>query len=211
MYGVEQKSTTSTSRRRGRPPEFDRDAVLDAAIGCFWANGVADTTIEDLERSTGIKRSTLYNSFDGKTGLHRVAAMRYVERVEEMLFEPLIDGELGVADLVDFLTRLRAQIVAGTNPSGCLIVNDMTVPDRDQAATGRYLDGLRAGLTRAVATAEERGEIETAVARSAVGPLLASTIGINLVNRSRGPETAVPMIDEVLEMIRGWASDDDSR
>ena len=54
----------------GRPPEFDRDAVLTAAVFAFWAGGYEGTTVSDLEAATGVDRSTLYSDmlmrmFDG--------------------------------------------------------------------------------------------------------------------------------------------------
>ena len=114
-----QKATTVT-RRPGRRPSFDRRAVVEAATYVFWEKGFAATTLSDLEAATGVDRSTLYNSFDGKTGIYRAATDAYVDGAEETMFEPLYMGANGLADVVEFLDRLHANLGSGSNPRGCL-------------------------------------------------------------------------------------------
>ncbi|MCP4960035.1 MAG: TetR/AcrR family transcriptional regulator, partial [Actinomycetia bacterium] len=87
LHNVVQKTA-----RRGRPPKFDHNAVVDAAIGAFFRSGFEATTLADLEHATGVDRSTLYNSFGGKQGLYELATTAYLERAETSLFEPLANG-----------------------------------------------------------------------------------------------------------------------
>jgi hypothetical protein len=41
--------------------EFSRDQVLPKALSVFWEKG--ETTLQDLEKATGVDRSGLYSEF----------------------------------------------------------------------------------------------------------------------------------------------------
>jgi len=62
-----------------RPREFDAEAVIDAAVDDFWSSTYASTSTDDLCRSTGLSRSSLYNAFGSKRDLYLSAIRRYAE------------------------------------------------------------------------------------------------------------------------------------
>ena len=62
-----------------RPREFDEEAVLDAAVQCFWSRGFEATSVRDLAGSMGITGASLYNAFGDKRSLYRKALDHYVE------------------------------------------------------------------------------------------------------------------------------------
>ena len=47
----------------GRPKGFSREEVLEKAMPVFWRHGFADTTVQELERATGVNKSGLYTEF----------------------------------------------------------------------------------------------------------------------------------------------------
>ena len=49
-----------------RPRKFDEDEALDAAIGRFWKQGYAGTTIRDLSSDMKMTTASLYNAFGDK-------------------------------------------------------------------------------------------------------------------------------------------------
>lgn len=56
--------------RRGRPVDADkREAILRAATDCFFENGFAATSIEQVAASAGVSKVTVYNQFGDKRGL----------------------------------------------------------------------------------------------------------------------------------------------
>jgi len=59
----------STNQRGGRPKGYDRRAVLVVARDLFWEKGYEATSISDLERHTGLNRSSLYQEFGSKRDL----------------------------------------------------------------------------------------------------------------------------------------------
>jgi TetR/AcrR family transcriptional repressor of nem operon len=60
-----------------RPREFDDEAVLDAAIQCFWSRGYEATSVKDLIGKTGITAASLYNAFGDKRTLKAVSGSVY--------------------------------------------------------------------------------------------------------------------------------------
>ncbi|MEM7339773.1 MAG: TetR/AcrR family transcriptional regulator [Actinomycetota bacterium] len=188
--------------RRGRPPKFDRDAVIAAAIESFFRAGYEHTTLADLEGATSVDRSTLYNSFGGKHGLYELAVERYLDRAELSLFGPLHDQNRdGYEAILDLFERLRMGLTSADALPGCLIVNDMAAGAAPEAAA-RYRDLLEAGLVAALTRA---GHPEPA----APAAVLASTvIGVNLVAKLTTDATEIGrLIDGAAATVAAWRSD----
>jgi AcrR family transcriptional regulator len=58
---------------RGRPRIFDPDLVLENAMQLFWSKGYEATSLQDLLATTGLSKSSLYESFGNKQRLFEVA------------------------------------------------------------------------------------------------------------------------------------------
>src|SRR5580692_2723851 len=63
----------------GRPKSFSREEVLEKAMPVFWKHGFADTSLQDLERATGVNRSGLYTEFRDKEDLFVACLRHYLE------------------------------------------------------------------------------------------------------------------------------------
>ncbi|MGI9605748.1 MAG: TetR/AcrR family transcriptional regulator [Acidimicrobiales bacterium] len=190
--------------RRGRPPKFDRDEVIAAAIGAFFHSGYEATTLGDLEEATGVDRSTLYNSFGGKQGLYDLATTSYIERGEASLFEPLTGGSGdGYADVLEFLGRLRSGLTSPEAIPGCLIVNDMAAGAAPEVAT-RYRTKLETGLAAALTRAGH----PTPEAQADV--LAAAVIGVNLVSKMTADPTVIGRhVDAMISTVTDWQNAND--
>ncbi|GJM38231.1 MAG: TetR family transcriptional regulator [Acidimicrobiales bacterium] len=187
--------------RRGRPPKFDREAVLDGAVRAFFENGFESTTLADLETATGVDRSTLYNSFGGKKGLYDLATTAYLENADRWLFEPLLEGtDDGYGDLLVFLDRLRTGLTSDDAIPGCLIVNDMAAGAAPEAAE-RYRRQLETGLR----TALGRADAADAPAKAAL--LVSCVLGVNLVAKvATDRAEVVRLVDAMVESVLAWSA-----
>lgn len=58
---------------------FDEETVLDALVQNFWTRGYEATSIEDLERATGLRRQSLYGAFGPKEAMYARAMDRYLQ------------------------------------------------------------------------------------------------------------------------------------
>ena len=63
----------------GRPKGFNREEVLEKAMPVFWKHGFADTSLQDLERATGVNKSGLYTKFRDKEDLFVACLRHYLE------------------------------------------------------------------------------------------------------------------------------------
>jgi TetR/AcrR family transcriptional repressor of nem operon len=62
-----------------RPITYDPFAVLDRAIDLFWDRGYQAVSVDDLVRTTGLNRHSLYGRYGNKFGLLKAALQRYCE------------------------------------------------------------------------------------------------------------------------------------
>ena len=60
----------------GRSKRYTREGVLLKAIGVFWEKGLTDTSLQDLERATGVNKSGLYSEFVSKEEIF-LESLRY--------------------------------------------------------------------------------------------------------------------------------------
>ena len=63
----------------GRRKLFTREDVLDKAIPVFWKHGLAETSVQDLEQATGVRKSGLYTEFKDKEDLFVESLRRYFD------------------------------------------------------------------------------------------------------------------------------------
>ena len=175
-------------------------------MNAFWSKGFKATTLSDLEEATGVDRSTLYNFFDGKDGLYRSAAAAYVNDAEQWLFEPLLAGSSGIANITEFLDRLDEMYAASANTRGCLIVNGIA-SEGDPEATDRYLRYLEDGLQAALERAAAAGDTNPTKTAQRCQLLSAAIIGINLLDcRTTDNAATRTLINGVRSEVTSWAT-----
>src|SRR5712664_3286360 len=79
---IELFSSLSHNICMGRPKNFSREEVLAKAIPVFWKHGFSDTSLQELERATGVNKSGLYSEFRDKEDLF-VECLRYYLATQE--------------------------------------------------------------------------------------------------------------------------------
>ena len=78
----------------GRPRSFDEDTILEAAAGVFVRGGYEGTSIDDLVRTLGLHRGSLYLAFGSKRGLFLAALRRYVQTdLAALALDPRTHGD----------------------------------------------------------------------------------------------------------------------
>lgn len=75
----------------GRTRSFAEDEAVHAALGAFWGGGYESTAVPELERVTGLSRSSIYHSFGSKRGLFDAAVTAYLDDVVRPRLAPLRD------------------------------------------------------------------------------------------------------------------------
>jgi TetR/AcrR family transcriptional regulator, transcriptional repressor for nem operon len=146
-----------------RPREFDEEEALDRAMKVFWSKGYASTSLDDLLKSTGIARQSLYGAFRDKHSLFLRALERYLDKNARPLRSVLEDAP-SVAQALRAVFSAIAEDAAAAKQRGCMLVNAITelVPgDREVSRLVQenhrfLLATFRMGLERAA----KAGELE---------------------------------------------------
>ena len=159
-----------TSRSRGRPREFDREAALAQATRLFWSRGFEATSISDLTQAMGIGSPSLYAAFGSKEALYAESLRYYRENFETLFwgnfFSAATAREAVLSLLMDSAASMsgcRADI-----PNGCMVALS-SVGSEGHAELGALVHAARAGglerlkerLVQAVADGELPGTVDT--------------------------------------------------
>jgi TetR/AcrR family transcriptional regulator, copper-responsive repressor len=121
--GCKNIAPTSSIRhngRMGRPKNFSREGVLQKALPVFWKHGFADTSLQDLEKATGVNKSGLYAEFADKGDLYLESLRHYLRKRQHE--ELLTAKPLGWNNIERFL-KLGPCSLEGQK--GCFSVNSM--------------------------------------------------------------------------------------
>lgn len=117
----------------GRPRMFDETAVLDAAVGEFRVHGFADTSTEQLCDASGVRRSSLYNTFESKDELFVRALERYVsvtgQAQEAALTDESASGAERLRALLDLVVTEERDAAVRGHAAGCMVVGSRMTPD----------------------------------------------------------------------------------
>lgn len=104
----------------GRQRGFSREEVLERAMPVFWKHGFADTSLQELERATGVNKSGLYAEFRDKEDLFVACLRHYLDSQGKRGL--LTKEPLGWKNVQAFLTS--GPLNQGER-QGCFSVNSM--------------------------------------------------------------------------------------
>lgn len=104
----------------GRPRNFTREDVLEKALPVFWKHGFADTSLQHVEKATGVNKSGLYAEFADKGDLYLESLRHYLRKRQK---EGLLTAKpLGWKNIERFL-KVGPYSLKGQK--GCFSVNSM--------------------------------------------------------------------------------------
>lgn len=173
-----------------RPREFEEDAVLDAAIECFWRRGLESTSVRDLSEATGLGQSSLYNAFGDKRQLFARSLERYATQSMRARIARL-EATRAPADAIrSFFRELIRRSLADPDRRGCLIVNSALEVAPHDAELRRVIEGylveIESFFLRCLERARDDGSFDPGhdvrdLARQFLGLLL----GLRVASRAR--------------------------
>jgi len=137
-----------------RPRSFDADVVLDKAVEAFRSKGYEATSVEDLERVTGLRRASLYGAFHDKHSLYVAALKRYATTNFEGVLSELKAAPSGRRAIEGLFRMIVRDCLS--DPNGCLLANAAMDRGNSDAQAARCIaenrrrteDALRAVIAR---------------------------------------------------------------
>lgn len=211
MAVVEMSKTNSSLRnlrRVGRPRAFEVSTVVAAAGDLFWERGYELTSIGDLEKKTGLDRSSMYHAFGNKHALFEAALSCYVEANIDARLDGMRRPDAGLAAVVSFFRGVAQAFRTDPRAArGCLMVNTIAeLGSRDlytvRAATG-YRDRFREAFAAALVQAAAKGEVDSKRTRARAELLTATTMGLFLTARVDLADAAA-VCDGVAAEVSSW-------
>ena len=186
-----------------RPRSFSAADAVEAAKAVFWSKGYQDTAISDLERATGLNRSSLYAAFGTKQAIFELALESYLSGFIGPRLAPMERPGAGTGDIEGFFAGLAGFFRAGAQArQGCLMINSIAEHEGRDTSLGRRAQAFRDRLTAAFANALS-GQHDTASAAEQAQLLTATTFGIWLSARI-DTAAAAEACDAAAACIRGW-------
>jgi TetR/AcrR family transcriptional repressor of nem operon len=149
----------------GRPAEFDRDRVLDAAMQLFWRKGYEATSLTDLLNTMGLSKSSLYQAFGSKHELFESCIKRYRDMLVADMQAALDSAESAHRFIEQIFYDVAAETKSNVTRRGCLVMNTASeFSQRDPTIARRVSASTRAFskvFATAVRQAQRDGEIPT--------------------------------------------------
>lgn len=191
-----------------RPKAFDPDVALVQAMQLFWQQGYEATSLDDLVRTLGVSRASLYATFGAKHELFVAALDRYAEAAVTQLVLALGQGERP-RDTLGTVLHFLAQCESGEGPvRGCLLTNtalelggrgDSEVDARLAHNARRVIDALARLIARGQALGEfTRGTDARALARTVFatiqGMRVSGRLGASRVELEAVADTALHLL-----------------
>jgi TetR/AcrR family transcriptional repressor of nem operon len=177
-----------------RPREFDEQAVLDAAVQCFWSRGYEATSVRNLIEQTGVTGASLYNAFGDKRALYQRALDHYVERrISERIRR--CENLPPYQAIAGFFGEILDRSLSDRRHKGCMLVNavlDVAPHDLEfRVIVAAVLLRIETFFLRCVEAGQADGTITTSQpAENLARHLLGVLMGVRVLARVR-PERAL--------------------
>jgi len=189
----------------GRSQAFDTTTVVQAARDLFWDKGYDGVSLSDLERATGLNRSSMYNAFQSKRGLFDAAVQDYLETVIRPRLQILDAEPDGRTALITYFAGLGAAVVAltdGATQRGCLLVNSAAGLAGHDDALRAVVEQYRVELSAALARALSRPSVALESPAVDIQARLLTSLSISALLLARiNPTEAVAVLDSAIEQI----------
>lgn len=198
----------ATSRARGRPRAFDREAALEQATRLFWSKGYEATSIADLTQAMGIGSPSLYAAFGSKETLYAEALRHYADTNEHFVWAAFHSADTARDAVMSFLMDSAAALTGcvADLPRGCMVTLS-SVGSEGYAGLGEIvrnsrgitLERLQGRLVRAV----KEGEIGASADLHALARFI-QTVQAGMSILARDGATRQELEDMAGVAMSGW-------
>ena len=158
-----QAKLSTTTRSRGRPRAFDREAALGEATRVFWLKGYGATSVSDLTEVMGIGATSLYAAFGSKEALYAEALRHYNDSYQKLYWTRFFAAATAREAVASYLMDSSAALTGSLCdiPRGCMVAlssvgseGHSDLGELVRSSRAETLHRLRTRLTQAVADGE---------------------------------------------------------
>jgi len=198
---------SETTRTRGRPREFDRDAALDKALQVFAERGYHAASISELTEAMGLASGSVYKAFKDKRGIFLAAFDRYRTVRRGILDARMAKVGTGREKIRELLAHYALSSHGVSGRCGCLVVssaNDLALFDEEAAE--RVAAAFTANeklITDLLCLGQSDGSIAAEIDVAATArTLLCLTKGMRVVGKTgRSEEDMVAVAETAMKLL----------
>jgi AcrR family transcriptional regulator len=181
-----------------RPRNFSREGVLEKALPVFWKHGFAATSLQELERATGVNKSGLYSEFSGKEELFLESLRFYLDRLPSLAF--LMAEPLGWHNIEQFL-KLGPGTTEGQK--GCFAISSTrelaVLPPEATAILGQGRAQLKQLIAKNIEAEKPKADVN-----DLAGVVLTFFTGLSVEQNLKPSRAAAGRkVDNVMRVLRG--------
>jgi TetR/AcrR family transcriptional repressor of nem operon len=188
---------------------YSDDDLAVAAKQVFWDRGYERTAIDDLQRATGLSRSSLYLAFPTKRAVFDAALSEYVTSFIDPRLRPVEAPDAGLQEAAAFFRGLARYFRRDDADRGCLFFNSIAeLAGRDPSfspVARDFTTRLRAAFTNALSHAAADGAMEPGQISRRSQMLTATLFGVWLGVRYDAAAAAADC-QAIAKEITSWGS-----
>lgn len=141
-----------------RTEVFNRDHILSKVRDLFWNNGFNGTSMQDLVETTGLNRSSLYNSFGNKQFLYELVLKKYQDDNKLLFKEALIRADNPRQAIRNIFENILENMLQDVDQKGCFILNCKAELSRSEPSIRRLLENNEATELKLLTNLVEEGQ-----------------------------------------------------
>ena len=85
-----------------------KNKIIDDSLNLFFTNGVKNVSMDDISRSMGISKKTLYQHFDNKAGLLKSIIEGFIHKQDDEIFGILNEE----TDVIEKILKIYSKILS---------------------------------------------------------------------------------------------------
>ncbi|WP_215848532.1 MULTISPECIES: TetR/AcrR family transcriptional regulator [Pantoea] len=196
----------TTLKDRGRPREFQLEAVLDSAMLVFREKGFHATSMSDLSKAMQLTTGSIYKAFSDKNQLFTQVFSRYLSLRNSDLRSRLATCETGLSRLEALLVFYVESVRDIEGQRGCLVAGsavELQTLDKDLAdAVSEALMRNLNNIQLLIQQGQQDGSINAELNADATASLmLCIVLGMRVAGKipqTRPDESIVPLALKIL-------------
>ena len=186
----------------GRPALFNKQEVLRSALDTFWKHGFDKASFSDLEKSTGVKKMTLFREFGDKEDLF-LAALDEYHKETVIHFEKALSLEPPLRSIEAFLDRPIEMATGNRCTYGCFHINSIVEQVTHNERVAKKIKVQQMKIRKLLITVLAKGQSDKSIrsdlsAGELADYLLCSIYGIVVGGKSRVSRASMKATKKVI-------------
>ena len=210
------KSSHPQKNEIGRPLSFPKKALINDVTELFWTHGYKNLSLNIISQKTGLKRSSLYNTFKSKEALFSECLKNYSSNSPSKCLESYQPGQNVGHMLFNMFKQICIARSKDKQHRGCLVANtfsEIFTSDTELGQTLRTKNELQQkNMTHIIVNAIKQNELPVDTNAEIIANIIISfMIGLNMHSKKGGSKKELQKMSVVFLEKIGFCVDNDKQ